>query len=55
MLYKDQPGFIKFALGENKQANWGITKPNLVFHRSGTKTDKDTDNFLVTATIKHQI
>jgi imidazolonepropionase-like amidohydrolase len=28
MLYKDQPGFIKFALGENvKQANWGITNP----------------------------
>jgi hypothetical protein len=26
MLYKNQPGFIKFALGENvKQANWGIT------------------------------
>jgi hypothetical protein len=23
MLYKNQPGFIKFALGENvKQANW---------------------------------
>jgi hypothetical protein len=23
MLYKDQPKFIKFALGENvKQANW---------------------------------
>ena len=28
MLYKDQPGFIKFALGENvKQANWGISNP----------------------------
>jgi imidazolonepropionase-like amidohydrolase len=28
MLYKDQPKFIKFALGENvKQANWGITDP----------------------------
>ncbi|RTY73495.1 amidohydrolase family protein [Flavobacterium sp. LS1R10] len=28
MLYKDQPKFIKFALGENvKQANWGITNP----------------------------
>lgn len=28
MLYKNQPGFIKFALGENvKQANWGITNP----------------------------
>ncbi|TRX34933.1 amidohydrolase family protein [Flavobacterium sp. ZT3R18] len=28
MLYKDQPKFIKFALGENvKQANWGIDNP----------------------------
>ncbi|OAB30378.1 Imidazolonepropionase [Flavobacterium fryxellicola] len=28
MLYKDQPGFIKFALGENvKQANWGTSNP----------------------------
>ncbi|WP_426094313.1 amidohydrolase family protein [Flavobacterium sp. DSR2-3-3] len=28
MLYKDQPGFIKFALGENvKQANWGNVNP----------------------------
>jgi imidazolonepropionase-like amidohydrolase len=28
MLYKNQPKFIKFALGENvKQANWGITNP----------------------------
>src|SRR3970282_2117863 len=28
MLYKDQPKFIKFALGENvKQANWGIVNP----------------------------
>jgi imidazolonepropionase-like amidohydrolase len=28
MLFKNQPGFIKFALGENvKQANWGITNP----------------------------
>ncbi len=28
MLYKDQPKFIKFALGENvKQANWGISNP----------------------------
>jgi imidazolonepropionase-like amidohydrolase len=28
MLYKDQPKFIKFALGENvKQANWGIKDP----------------------------
>ncbi|UQD56726.1 amidohydrolase family protein [Flavobacterium sp. K5-23] len=28
MLYKNQPGFIKFALGENvKQANWGISNP----------------------------
>ena len=28
MLYKDQPKFIKFALGENvKQANWGINNP----------------------------
>ncbi|MDX6188595.1 amidohydrolase family protein [Flavobacterium sp. Fl-318] len=28
MLYKNQPKFIKFALGENvKQANWGIQNP----------------------------
>lgn len=28
MLYKDQPKFIKFALGENvKQSNWGNTNP----------------------------
>jgi imidazolonepropionase-like amidohydrolase len=28
MLYKDQPKFIKFALGENvKQANWGNENP----------------------------
>lgn len=28
MLYKDQPKFIKFALGENvKQANWGNINP----------------------------
>lgn len=28
MLYKNQPKFIKFALGENvKQSNWGITNP----------------------------
>ncbi|MEP6930749.1 MAG: amidohydrolase family protein [Flavobacterium sp.] len=28
MLYKDQPKFIKFALGENvKQSNWGIQNP----------------------------
>lgn len=28
MLYKDQPKFIKFALGENvKQANWGNVNP----------------------------
>jgi len=28
MLYKNQPKFIKFALGENvKQANWGIDNP----------------------------
>jgi imidazolonepropionase-like amidohydrolase len=28
MLYKDQPKFIKFALGENvKQSNWGIENP----------------------------
>ncbi|WP_281240017.1 amidohydrolase family protein [Flavobacterium praedii] len=28
MLYKDQPKFIKFALGENvKQANWGTDNP----------------------------
>jgi imidazolonepropionase-like amidohydrolase len=28
MLYKDQPKFIKFALGENvKQSNWGIKDP----------------------------
>jgi imidazolonepropionase-like amidohydrolase len=28
MLYKNQPKFIKFALGENvKQANWGIANP----------------------------
>jgi imidazolonepropionase-like amidohydrolase len=28
MLYKNQPKFIKFALGENvKQANWGINNP----------------------------
>ena len=28
MLHKDQPKFIKFALGENvKQANWGIVNP----------------------------
>ena len=28
MLYKDQPKFIKFALGENvKQSNWGINNP----------------------------
>ncbi|QZK90688.1 amidohydrolase family protein [Flavobacterium sp. CHNK8] len=28
MLYKNQPGFIKFALGENvKQSNWGNTNP----------------------------
>ncbi|KFF06267.1 amidohydrolase family protein [Flavobacterium reichenbachii] len=28
LLYKDQPKFIKFALGENvKQANWGIQNP----------------------------
>ncbi len=28
MLYKNQPKFIKFALGENvKQANWSITNP----------------------------
>ena len=28
MLYKNQPKFIKFALGENvKQANWGISNP----------------------------
>ncbi len=28
MLYKNQPKFIKFALGENvKQANWGISSP----------------------------
>ncbi len=28
MLYKNQPKFIKFALGENvKQANWGIENP----------------------------
>jgi imidazolonepropionase-like amidohydrolase len=28
MLYKDQPKFIKFALGENvKQAGWGINNP----------------------------
>lgn len=28
MLYKDQPKFIKFALGENvKQANWGLNNP----------------------------
>jgi imidazolonepropionase-like amidohydrolase len=28
MLYKDQPKFIKFALGENvKQANWGLDNP----------------------------
>ncbi|WP_396185167.1 amidohydrolase family protein [Flavobacterium sp.] len=28
MLYKDQPKFIKFALGENvKQANWGNVSP----------------------------
>ncbi len=28
MLYKDQPKFIKFALGENvKQSNWGIDNP----------------------------
>lgn len=29
MLYKDQPKFIKFALGENvKQSNWGETNPS---------------------------
>ncbi|WP_432221212.1 amidohydrolase family protein [Flavobacterium sp. TMP13] len=29
MLYKDQPGFIKFALGENvKQSNWGENDPS---------------------------
>jgi imidazolonepropionase-like amidohydrolase len=29
MLYKDQPKFIKFALGENvKQANWGNVSPS---------------------------
>lgn len=28
MLYKNQPKFIKFALGENvKQSNWGIVNP----------------------------
>ena len=28
MLYKDQPKFIKFALGENvKQSNWGTNNP----------------------------
>ena len=28
MLYKNQPGFIKFALGENvKQSNWGNSNP----------------------------
>ena len=28
MLYKNQPGFIKFALGENvKQSNWGNINP----------------------------
>ena len=28
MLYKNQPGFIKFALGENvKQSNWGNVSP----------------------------
>jgi imidazolonepropionase-like amidohydrolase len=28
MLYKDQPKFIKFALGENvKQSNWGLNNP----------------------------
>ena len=28
LLYKNQPKFIKFALGENvKQANWGISNP----------------------------
>lgn len=28
MLYKNQPGFIKFALGENvKQSNWGNVNP----------------------------
>ncbi|KFF04003.1 amidohydrolase family protein [Flavobacterium hydatis] len=28
MLYKNQPKFIKFALGENvKQSNWGINNP----------------------------
>ena len=28
MLYKNQPGFIKFALGENvKQSNWGTNNP----------------------------
>jgi imidazolonepropionase-like amidohydrolase len=28
MLYKNQPKFIKFALGENvKQANWGLQNP----------------------------
>jgi hypothetical protein len=24
-VVKNQPGFIKFALGENVKANWGIT------------------------------
>ena len=29
MLYKNQPKFIKFALGENvKQSNWGIINPS---------------------------
>jgi hypothetical protein len=28
MLYKNQPKFIKFALGENvKQTNWGNINP----------------------------
>jgi hypothetical protein len=30
MLYKNQPGFIKFALGENvKQSNWGTNNPTV--------------------------
>jgi hypothetical protein len=39
MLYKNQPGFIKFALGENvKQSNWElITLPRFPQTRMGVE------------------
>jgi hypothetical protein len=37
-VYKNQPGFIKFALGENvKQANWGINPTRFPQTRMGVE------------------